>query len=150
MDEVTIGRINDFQLSGSGNAITNATYQREKGTLSFVKESTFLLANENAVSASKLKDSRTFALSGAVTGTATPFDGTANITIPVTEVEATKLTGKVAPERLDGVYNIDISGKAATLLNSKDQSTGVKFWIGSLSEYQAIAQKDNNTIYHII
>ncbi len=150
LDEVTFGRINDFGISGAGNAITDAEYNRESGAFSLVKGSTFLLSTENAVSASKLKDSRTMGISGAVTGVATSFDGTANITISTTEVDATKLTGKVASARLEGAYDIDISGKAAAVINSSDQSTGIKFWIGSLNEYEAIAKKDTDTIYHII
>lgn len=42
----------------------------------------------NAASATKLQTARTIALSGGVTGTATAFDGTENITIPVTNVNA--------------------------------------------------------------
>lgn len=44
-------------------------------------------------SASKLATARTIALSGGVTGTGTAFDGTGNIVIPVTSVDATKLNG---------------------------------------------------------
>ena len=46
-----------------------------------------------AASATKLAAKRTIALSGAATGTATDFDGTANIAIPVTSLDASKLTG---------------------------------------------------------
>lgn len=48
-----------------------------------------------ADSANKLSTARTIGLSGATTGTATSFDGTANITIPVTDVDATKLKNAV-------------------------------------------------------
>lgn len=41
----------------------------------------------------KLTTARTIAISGGATGTATSFDGSANITIPVTSLDATKLTG---------------------------------------------------------
>lgn len=44
-----------------------------------------------ATSASKLTTARTIALSGAATGTATSFNGTANISIPVTSLNAVKL-----------------------------------------------------------
>lgn len=49
----------------------------------------------NAATASKaaqLTTARTIALSGACVGTATSFNGTANISIPVTSVDAAKLT----------------------------------------------------------
>lgn len=45
--------------------------------------------------ADKLATARTIALSGGVTGTATAFDGSAAITIPVTAVDGTKVTGTV-------------------------------------------------------
>lgn len=68
----------------------------------------------NADTASKLETARTIALSGGVTGTATAFQGTANITIPVTEVNSAYLTGTINAARLSGTYNINISGNAAT------------------------------------
>lgn len=46
----------------------------------------------NATSATKLATARTIALSGAATGTATSFNGSANISIPVTSLNAIKLT----------------------------------------------------------
>ena len=45
----------------------------------------------NAATASKLATKRTIALSGAATGTATGFDGTANITIPVTALASSAI-----------------------------------------------------------
>lgn len=47
-----------------------------------------------ATKAIQLTTARTIAISGGVTGTATAFNGTANITIPVTAVDASKLTNK--------------------------------------------------------
>ncbi|NLF35462.1 MAG: hypothetical protein GX585_05795, partial [Clostridiales bacterium] len=63
----------------------------------------------------KLATARTIGISGGATGTATSFDGTGNITIPVTALDASKATAGVLPAaRLSGTYNIGISGKAAT------------------------------------
>lgn len=56
-------------------------------------------------SATKLKTARTIGISGGATGTATSFNGTGNITIPVTSLDATKLTGTA---------NIDTNGNAST------------------------------------
>ena len=47
-----------------------------------------------ATKANQLTTARTIGISGGVTGTATSFNGTANITIPVTAVDASKLTNK--------------------------------------------------------
>ena len=61
--------------------------------------------NDNVASATKLNTARTISLSGGATGTATSFDGTANITIPVTSLDATKLSGTAS---------ISTTGNAAT------------------------------------
>ena len=66
---------------------------------------TYLPISGNAVSATKLNTARTIGLSGGATGTATSFDGTANITIPVTSLDATKLSGTAS---------INTTGNAAT------------------------------------
>ena len=47
----------------------------------------------NAGTATKLKSGNTIALSGGATGTATKFDGSVPIVIPVTALDASKLTG---------------------------------------------------------
>ena len=70
---------------------------------------TYLPISGNAASATKLNTARTIALSGGATGTATSFDGTANITIPVTSLDATKLSGTAS---------INTTGNAATATNS--------------------------------
>lgn len=58
------------------------------------------LAAEYAISisgaAGKLKTARTIALSGGATGTATAFDGSANITIPITALAWASITGAPA------------------------------------------------------
>ena len=84
----------------SGNVITT-TYatKTEVGAVSEAVESlesSKLDADANAVSASKLAESHTIAISGAVTGTATAFDGTKDITINTTSVSGSKVSGAVA------------------------------------------------------
>jgi hypothetical protein len=51
----------------------------------------------NAGTATKLQTARTVAMSGAVTGTATAFDGSANITIPTTAIDVSKATAGTLP-----------------------------------------------------
>ena len=48
-----------------------------------------------AAKAAILNTARTIALSGGATGTATEFDGSANVTIPVTALDPTKLSAAV-------------------------------------------------------
>ena len=59
----------------------------------------------NSDTASKLKNAVTIGLSGAATGTATSFNGSNNITIPVTSLDASKLTGTTS---------VNTSGNAGT------------------------------------
>jgi hypothetical protein len=59
----------------------------------------------NASTATTLQTARTIALSGAATGTATGFNGSANITIPVTALNASNLTtGTINAARLPASY----------------------------------------------
>lgn len=61
----------------------------------------------NAATATKLATARTIALSGAATGTATAFDGSGNITIPVTSLSGSAITSAVTIYDLvpDGAAN---------------------------------------------
>lgn len=74
----------------------------------------YLGKTANAASASKLKTARTIELSGAVTGTATSFDGSGNITIPVTSVDASKVTGTLS---------INTTGNASTATTATTATT---------------------------
>ena len=49
----------------------------------------------NSATATKLATARTIAIGTGATGTATSFDGSGDITIPVTSIDGTKVTGKV-------------------------------------------------------
>ncbi len=71
-------------------------------------------------SAAKLTTARTIALSGGAVGTATAFDGTANISIAVTSLDATALTGTAA---------VNTTGNAATATKLQTPRTinGVAF-----------------------
>lgn len=53
-------------------------------------------AEKEVLSATKLATAHTIALEGAVTGTATSFDGSADISITTTAVDGSKVTGTVA------------------------------------------------------
>ena len=95
-----------------------------------------LYRDENAGSASVLQTARTIALSGAATGTPTGFNGSQNITIPVTSLSASNLTGTV-PSAVLGNSSLYIGttlvplNRASGLLNL----TG----IGSLSMSAALS-----------
>ena len=74
----------------------------------------------NAGTATKLAIDRTIALSGAAAGTATSFDGSANISIEVTSLDAAKLSGTAS---------IPTTGNAgtATKLQTPRTINGVSF-----------------------
>jgi len=56
----------------------------------------------NASSATKLQTARSIATSGGATGTATLFDGTANIIIPITALDVSKVNAGVLPGTFGG------------------------------------------------
>lgn len=65
-------------------------------------------SSDNAVSASKLQNSRNISISGGVTGTATAFNGESNITIPITDIKESYLS--FGGKSLSGSYGpIDAS-----------------------------------------
>jgi hypothetical protein len=69
----------------------------------------------NSATATALATARTIALSGGATGTATSFNGSANITIPVTSLDVTKLSGTAT---------ISTTGNAATATKAIGDSDG--------------------------
>jgi hypothetical protein len=107
-----LGYMTDDAIEAGTNSLTKSWYFAEDGTFRpginnsqnlgtssakwlAVYATTFNGAlSGNATTATRLQTARTIAISGGVTGTATSFNGTANITIPVTAVDASKLTNK--------------------------------------------------------
>ena len=91
---IDINRLREFKnkLVGTDSAYvqTSAVDQTIAGTKTFSKPIVGSVTGSsgsctgNSATATKLSTARTIALSGAVTGTATAFDGSGNITIPVT------------------------------------------------------------------
>jgi hypothetical protein len=68
----------------------------------------------NAATATKLGTARTIAISGKATGTATGFDGSGNIVIPVTAVTADSCTGNAATAtKLTTARTISLVGDVA-------------------------------------
>lgn len=59
----------------------------------------------NAATATKLATARTIGISGGATGTATSFNGSANITIPVTALDMSKATAGTLPVARGGTGN---------------------------------------------
>lgn len=96
-----------------------------------------LIGGGHADTADKLKTPRSIALSGGATGTATNFDGSSNISIPVTGLDASKLTSGIVPTaRLSpdpGAYTINPKmGSSGVLYASLDRPTLAE--IGAVDE----------------
>lgn len=61
----------------------------------------------NASTATKLATPRSITISGAATAAPTNFDGSSGITLTITSLDATKLSGRIPNGNLTGTYNID-------------------------------------------
>lgn len=95
--------------NGTASAGTSNAYAREDH-----RHPLQTTVSGNAGSATKLQTTRTIGLSGAATGTATSFNGTQNITIPVTSLDASKLTGTAS---------INTTGNARTATSATTATT---------------------------
>jgi hypothetical protein len=104
-----VGIASDGTLSTTGN-VTIA------GTLVVTGAITGAVTGA-ATSAATLTTPRTIAIGTGATGTATSFNGSANITIPITAVDSTYLTGTIASARLSGSYT-GITGTGALTAGS--------------------------------
>lgn len=83
----------------------------------------------NAATATKIQTSRTIAITGAVTGTATGFDGSANIAIATTTIDGSKISTGTIPAARIPTLNQSTTGNAATATKLANARTinGVAF-----------------------
>jgi hypothetical protein len=149
---IDINRLREFKnkLVGAGSAYvqTGAVDQTIAGTKTFSKPIAGSVTGSsgsctgNAATATKLAAARTIALSGAVTGTATSFDGSGNIAIPVTSLDASKLTGTASVSttgnaatatKLAAKRTIALSGAATGTATGFDGSGNITIPVTALS-----------------
>lgn len=88
-------------------------------------------SSKSVASAAKLTTARTIALSGGVTGTATSFDGTKNITINVTAVNPTKVSSGTLPSGVKATNSTDYT--TSRLRNVRASTTDLTAGSSSLS-----------------
>lgn len=83
----------------------------------------------NAATTTKLQTARTIAISGAVTGTATSFDGTSDIAIETTAIDGSKISTGTIPAARIPTLNQSTTGNAATATKLANARTinGVDF-----------------------
>lgn len=94
--------VQTFTANQSTNATANITVPTKTSELT--NDSSFVTSSGTVAKADQLTTARTIALSGGAIGTATSFNGTSNISIPVTKMYETyldwgnqKLSGRVSP-----------------------------------------------------
>ena len=119
-----------------GNKANDSDVAHKSGDETIAGSKTFTsnIVGNVTGTATKLATVRTIALSGGATGTATGFDGSGNITIPVTALDASKLTG---------IASVSTTGNAATATNA-DHATNAD------SANRAIKLKSNSDVNHNI
>ncbi len=117
----------DFHYNQSTADYTSRIIESASGTLSInnvtittgkvVTATTFTGAlSGNASTATKLETARTIGISGGATGTATSFDGSGNITIPVTALDVSKASA--------GTLAVARGGTGLTSLDTFVRTTG--------------------------
>ena len=122
---------------------TNLTFTKVDGTSSLVAIPTWNQSTTgNAATATKLQTTRAISLTGAVTAAGVNFDGSANISINATSLDATKLTGIVPNASITGTYtnvSLDISKNIIYTVNNTDsnESSGTVFGLASIRAYGA-------------
>ncbi len=129
---IKAGGVSNTQLANSSLTIgtTTITLGASSTTLaglSSVTSTSFTGAlTGNASTATALQNARTIAISGPVTGTATSFDGTSNITIPVSALDVghANVTG-VLPVNKGGTGVTTSTGTGSIVLNNSPTFTGV-------------------------
>lgn len=96
-------------------------------------------ANKSVASAAKLTTGRTIAISGAVTGTASEFDGTKNITIATTSVNGSKVNGAVAEATHATNADSAASADSATKATQDAEGNVITSTYATKAEVQAAA-----------
>lgn len=98
-------------IHGATNANTASSIVQRDASGNFIAGTITAVLNGLAATATKLATARTIALSGKITGTATAFDGSGNIVIPVTAVTADSCSGNAATAtRLATARTIALTG----------------------------------------
>ena len=95
-----------------------STNNDQLATTRYVTEKVNNYTPEVANTAKKLVTTNTFSIKGAINSSVQNFDGSNNVVMVVDEIPAKNITGTIDPSLLDGTYNINITGNAATATNS--------------------------------
>lgn len=109
------GTLTATTFSGSGASLTSLPAGQLTGTVSDARLPSSISSDitGNAATATTLATARNIDITG-VTASAQSFDGSGDISIPVTAVPASLLTGTISDARLPASISSDITGNAAT------------------------------------
>ena len=77
-----------------------------------------VVVHGNAATSTKLQNARTISLTGGATGTATSFDGSKNVSIPVTGLDMSKANAGVLPTTRGGTGQSALQKQTVTLAKS--------------------------------
>ena len=140
---------------------SNLTFTKVDGTSSLVAIPTWNQSTTgNAATATKFQTARSIGITGAVTAAGISFDGTSNININATSLDATKLTGIVPNASLTGLYsNMDIQLNNNRTIYTTNSSAGRTVY--GLADFQCSGAftgcivfkttipKNNNTMFQL-
>ena len=93
-----------INISGNAASATSATTATTAGSATTAT---------SATSAGTLTTARNFSITGGATAAAVSFNGSSNVALNVTALDAGVLTGTVAAARLSGTYTINVTGTAS-------------------------------------
>ena len=99
--------------------------------------------SDAAVSAQKLSTSRSFSISGGATASAVQFDGTDNVNLNVTSIDASKLTGTISIDRLP-------AGALERLVKVQDQNARFALTTSTVQLGDTVQQLDTKVMYVVV
>lgn len=102
-----------------------------------------LASSANAVSATKLLNSRTFSITGGATAAGVAFNGTGNVALNVTSLDATKLSGIVPLDNLP-------AGALERLVTVEDQAARFDLTTSDVQLGDTVQQLDTGVMYLVV
>ena len=102
-----------------------------------------LSTSGNAASATKLANARTFSITGGATASGVSFNGTGNVTLNVTALDASKLTGTVPIDRLP-------AGALERLVTVENQAARFSLTTSNVQLGDTVQQLDTGIMYIVV
>ena len=144
----------DIPTYGTGNATTAGIVKLYTGTGNNTDGSMTQQAITNAlngklgksdvaVSAQKLSTSRSFSITGGATASAVQFDGTNAVSLNVTSIDASKLTGTISIDRLP-------AGALERLIKVADQNARFALTTSTVQLGDTVQQLDTKVMYVVV